>query len=206
MLLPPLTRLIPVSTRFAALVLALALGFAGCVTSRNAIHLDEDFKAQPGEKILFFPVLDARADQYDHVLVSRNVRDAMVLFVREKEYFVTQEREFAVQPSADFSNLEVAQFVELAPPGVKTPLLFVQVEKVQRELEELGETVTVTLSGYLVDPVRGVLLWQDRALGSSALNGLLVALSRGSIQYEASVNAARSLVSTMPSRSEVLPN
>jgi hypothetical protein len=180
------------------LLLAASLSLVGCLASRSAIHLDRDFAASPAREVLLVPVVDGRPEKFDHVLVSRNVRDAMVMFLREKKYTVTLERDFAINPTHDLNTLSIEELASLVPASARQPVMLVQVERLDRELEELGETYTVRVSGFLVDPRKPALLWQDRAFGTSSLNGLLTVLSRGSGQYEASVNAVRSLLVSLP--------
>ncbi|MFT4571375.1 MAG: hypothetical protein ACI8TX_002483 [Hyphomicrobiaceae bacterium] len=194
-----LFRASTLTTRPILVLLAAATLLAsGCVPSRRAIQLDGGFAENPSQSVVLLPVVDARFEKLDHVLVSRNVRDAMVLFLREKNYVVKTERSFAVAPRAELGDLSIEELVSLAPEGTQDPIAIVQVERLQRETEELGLTYRITVSGFLIDPVTKVVLWQDRTVGMSSLNGLLTVFSRGAGHYEAALNAVRSLLVSLP--------
>ena len=53
------------------------------------------------------------------------------------------------------------------------------------------------LSAVLVDRPGHRVVWRDVATASSTLGGVLTVFSRGSVQYEAAVNASRLLVQTL---------
>lgn len=184
-----------------AWVVLVGVLVSSCSTlTGGPISIDRDFKGAPPAEIQLLPVLDARQVKSDHVLVSRNVRDTMVEFLKTKNYRILVEREPLVAPPADLHDLTPEQMAALVA-GRKGPVMLVQVDRMTREREELGETYIVKLSGYLLDAPSSRILWRDSATGESSLNGLLSVLSRGSGEYEAAMNAARRLSASLPTRS-----
>jgi hypothetical protein len=173
---------------------------SGCALTDGPISIDGNFEKSPPAEIQILPVIDARQVRSDHVLVSRNVRDTTVEFLKAKNYRVAVERGDAPDAPGDLNDLEPEALAALVA-GRVGPVLLLQVDRMTREREELGVTYTVKLSGFLLDAPTSKILWRDSATGESSLNGLLSVLSRGSGEYEAAMNAARRLVASMPARS-----
>lgn len=166
---------------------------------RTPLELDAQLASAGIDKIVVLPVIDARADRFDYVSVGRNVAEASVRFVRDKGYQVSQSEAYGQRPAGpiDIDTVQAEALAVLAPEDVHAFLL-VQIERMDRHVDELGASYSVRLSGLLVDRDAVQVLWRDTASATSNLTGVLTVMSRGSSQYEAAVNAARALFETLP--------
>lgn|GEM_PF-1793382 len=182
-----------------AVLLCLAGGI-GCGV-RKPIEVDPQFGTAGVDKIVVLPVIDARSDRLDYVALGRNVGDATSRMLHQKKYRISQSDSYAQHPAGriDIDSVTAGEVVALVPEDVRY-FLVVQVERMDRSIDESGVYYTVWLSGLLVDRERGRVLWRDVASASSHLTGMLTLISRGSSQYEAAVNASRALLETFPPR------
>jgi hypothetical protein len=202
-----------------AVTFAASLSLAACTTARAPLAIEPALQAETIHEVLVLPVIDARPSRYDHAPVARNVEEATVRFLRERGYFVTTADEYAVRPQGpiDVHVATAEQLVPLAPEDAEYFLL-VQVERLEpgvdrtaardarrgdREEESVDQNVQTwdaRLSAVMVDKPNSRVVWRDVATASSTLGGMLTVFSRGSIQYEAAVNASRLLVQTLPDK------
>lgn len=183
--------------RLARILALTAVCLAGCQFEHQPIHLDKGFAEAPAPGIVVLPIMDVRFEKSDRIIIGRNVRDALLRFLEAKNYAPTLVHEAAAVAPADVNDLSAEELAALAPPGTGVFML-VQVDELEVDTGELGDSYEMHLSGVVVDPLGPAVLWRDRARGSSNLTGLLTVLARGSKRYEASVNACRSLMSTLP--------
>jgi hypothetical protein len=192
----------PVLHPILALLLAAAmLPVGACSVTREPLALDETLRPEDVDEIVILPVIDARPSQLDQVQIARNVGDATVRMLRERGYFVLEAEAFRQRPSGPL-DLDVADAARLSPlaPEDSKFFLVVQVQRLDRQMAEAGETYDAQLAAVLVDRVNGRVVWRDVATASSTLSGVLTVFSRGSRQYEAAVNATRALVDTLPKK------
>ena len=183
--------------RFTFMV-SVALLVASCGFEHQPIHLDKGFAESSAARVAVLPVVDARIDRFDHQIVVRNVRDAVIRFLEARNYGVDRLRAAATALPADLNEATVEELAGLAPADTELFLL-VQVDRLElADTGELGDSYEMRLSGVLIDPRIPAVLWQDRARGESNLTGLLTILARGSKRYEAANNAARRLLATLP--------
>jgi hypothetical protein len=199
--------------------LVVLLSLAGCTSPRTPLVIAPALEAEAIREVLVLPVIDARPTRYDHTQVARNVEEAMVRFLRERGYFVTTADTYSVRPTVplDLHIATAEQLVPLAPEDAQYFLL-VQVERLEpggdasqtryaRPIDRAEEGIDANvqtwdarLSAVLVDKAGARVVWRDVATASSTLGGVLTVFSRGSIQYEAAVNASRLLVQTLPDK------
>jgi hypothetical protein len=99
--------------------------------------------------------------------------------------------------ASDIGRMTNAQMAAAAPSDLRY-LMIVSVDRVTRDVGELGRTIAVKLSGRLVDIREQRELWRDTAEGDSDLAGLLTILTGAAPDYEAAYDASRSLFSTLP--------
>lgn len=181
-------------------LLACAVAGPGC-TARAPIQLDQGFASAGVETIVLLPVIDARPDRLDYVVLSRNVADATIRMLRAKGYRISESDGYLQRPAGpiDIDTAQAKELIPLAPPEARD-FLVVQVERMDRSLDELGASYSVRLSGLLVDRDGGRVLWRDSASAASNLTGVFTLMAHGSSQYEAAINASRALFETLPPR------
>lgn len=185
----------------AALALVVCVGAGSGCNVRAPLQLDEEFASAGVEKILLLPVIDARPDRLDYVVLSRNVADATARMLRAKGYLIAESDTYQQRPVGpiDIDTVQAETVVGLAPPEARD-FLIVQVERMDRSIDELGASYSVRLSGLLVDRDGGRVLWRDSASAANNLTGVFTVMSHGSSQYEAAINASRALFETLPRR------
>jgi len=171
----------------------------GCSGQRAPLTLDPSLDAASISEILVLPVIDARMVRFDQVQIARNVGDAVGRLLREHGYFVVEADRFEARPAEtlDVRTAEAGLLGTLAP-GDATHFLVVQVDRLERTVDESGEGWIAGLSAALVDGPGARILWRDAASAESSLSGMLTVFSRGSRQYEAAVNATRVLLDSLP--------
>lgn len=202
-----------------ALVL-VALVLAGCTSQRAPLALDSSFRAEDVDELLVLPVIDARPDPFQDVLLSRDVGDAMVRFLRERGYFTLAADAYGQRPTGplDLGRATFEQLVSLAPEDAGY-FLVVQIERLEpggkqdSSVSDARASATMVdrpggnqevpvvdarLSAVMVDRPGGRVVWRDVATASSSLSGFLTLFARGSRPYEAAVNASKALVETLP--------
>lgn len=190
-------------TAAVLVILVCLVGGAGC-NARVPLGLDADFASAGVDKILLLPVIDARPERLDYVVISRNVADATVRIMGEKGYLVSESDAYGQRPTGpiDIDTVEAKGLAALAPEDARC-FLVVQVERMDRSVDELGASYSVRLSALLVDRDAVRVLWRDTASASNNLTGMLTVLAHGSSQYEAAVNATRTLFETLPLHPDV---
>jgi len=188
--------------RFAtAALVACIVGVLGC-NPRKPLEIDPSLTSSARfDTITLMPVIDARPDRFDYLPLGRDVSAAAVQFVREKGYLVAQAESYAQRPpdSIDIDNVKAADLIALVPAEAHD-FLIVQIEKMDRTIDEAGVLYYVRLSAVLVDRDAARVLWRDVASANNTLTGFFTIVTRGSSQFEAAVNASRSLFSTLPAR------
>lgn len=192
----------PFAARTVAVLTLIACVVAGPGCSvRTPLELDADFAADGVGQILLLPVIDARADRLDYVVLGRNVADATVRMLRAKGYLISESDSYLRRPAApiDIDAVDAKALIPLAPLEARD-FLVVQVERMDRSIDELGASYSVWLSGVLVDRDAERVLWRDTASAGSNLTGIFTVMAHGSSQYEAAVNASRALFETLPRR------
>lgn len=202
----------------ASMCVALIL-LAGCASQRSPLAIEPALEAETIGEVVVLPVIDARPTRHDHPQVATNVEEAMVRFLRERGYVATSADTYNVRPDGpvDLHVATAEQLAPLAPEGAGYFLL-AQVERLEpggdasqtryaRPVDRAEEGIDANVqtwdarvSAVLVDKARSRVVWRDVATASSTLGGVLAVFSRGSIQYEAAVNASRLLVQTLPDR------
>lgn len=177
-----------------------AVAIAACAP-RTPIDLAPAIDPAAIEEIVLLPVIDARAARFEQVQIARNVADATRRLLREHGYFVVESDRFRERPAErlDLREASAEELVALAPEDADH-FLVIQLERLEREIDEDGESYNAQLTAVLVDRDARQVLWRDVASASSSLSGVLTVFSRGSRQYEAAVNAVRALVETLPAR------
>jgi hypothetical protein len=188
----------PLGLLLGALVAVVA---TGCSVQRVPISLDASLDTASIAEILVLPVIDARPARLDQVQIARNVGDAVGRLLREHGYFVVEADRFEARPpeALDVRTAEAGALGPLAPADA-THMLVVQVDRLERTVDESGEGWIAGLSAALVDRPGNRVLWRDAASAESSLSGMLTVFSRGSRQYEAAVNATRLLLNSLPKK------
>jgi len=150
------------------------------------------------------PIIDARPDAFHNVDVLAQVRRSVDNALTAKGYAAVPAdlkrggQRLTSGEIAGMSNSELAA----AAKGDPRHLLIISVEDVQRDVGELGKTIRVKLGGRLIDLDTHQELWRDIAEGDADLSGLLTVLTGPAPEYEAALDAARTLFSTLPDSPE----
>lgn len=184
------------------MLVAWFVGATGC-NARKPLEIDPGLASAGFETIALMPVIDARPtpDRFDYVILSRDVTEATARYLREKGYLVAQPDSYAQrQPDAiDIDSVQAADLVPLVREDAHH-FLIVQIERMDRTVDEAGVLYYVRLSAVLVDRDARRVLWRDVGSASNTLTGVFTVMMHGSGQFEAAYNAARSLYSTLPAR------
>lgn len=188
-------------TRRLLLPVLLSL-LAACTFERTPLAVAPSLETEAIDRILVLPVIDARPSPFEQVQVARNVGDSMVKFLRERGYVALSAEEFGERP-AEPLDLRLATAEQLLPlaPADAAWFIVVQVERLEAKRDENGQVYEARLAAALVDRARVAVPWRDVAISSSNLSGMLSVLTRGTVQYEAAINASRALVESLPDRS-----
>jgi len=196
-------RLVSTSVRVATIAL-LGLAVASCGPTRLPQYLSADLAEDKIDvtSISLMPVIDLREDQFDNVNIASQARSASKRLLAARGYVVvpdtaaTPDRPLSSGELAAMSDAELAELGEAHSPV----LLYVYVEKLDREFTDAGEQSRVTVSGVLIDRQTKQPLWRDKAVGQSNMTGLFTVLTGPSTEYEAVYQALRYLFSTIPKR------
>lgn len=175
---------------------------AACTFERTPLAAAPSLETEAIDRIVVLPVIDARPSPFEQVQVARNVGDSMVKFLRERGYVALSAEEFGERP-AEPLDLRLATAEQLLPlaPADAAWFIVVQVERLEAKRDENGQVYEARLAAALVDRARAAVPWRDVAVSSSNLSGMLSVLTRGTVQYEAAINASRALVESLPDRS-----
>lgn len=181
-------------------MLALAAGLVACTHTVVPEHLDAGYDPARIERLTLLPIVDTRWRKFEHVSLTRNVREATLQALREKGYEVAVADGFTgAVPSShqELLDLPAAELAKLAPADADVFVLL-QIESFEAEADELAPTFRLSLAGTIVERAGARMLWRDRAAGYSALTGVFAIFARASVEYQAAVNTVNELFQTLP--------
>ncbi len=206
-----------------AMTLVAMVSLVACTSSRTPLAIEPALEAEPVEKVLVLPVIDARPSRYEHTQVARYVGEAMLRHLRERGYFAVASESFNVRPEGalDVHVATAEQLLPLAPveedakyfvlvqverlePGVDVNALTRDARQVDQQeagaVDSNPQRWDARVSAVMVDRPGARVVWRDVATASSSFGGVLTVFSRGSVQNEAAANASRLLVQTLPDK------
>jgi hypothetical protein len=172
----------------------------GACSTRKPVYIAPDIAQIRMPVIRIAPIVDVREHPLQDVQVIIRVRNAVEVALGEKGYLVAPvsfSREDQRVSAGDLAAMDDADLARLAPPDT-SHLMVVSLDRLENDVDELGRTSRIKLSGRLIDVAREKAIWRDTTQGDSDLGGLLSVLSGSSPTLEASYDAARSLFATLP--------
>ena len=163
--------------------------------------LDGSVGPEVVDEIVLLPVIDARPTPFEQVRVASDVGDATLRFLRERGYVTLSAERFRERPAGpiDLDAATAGELLALAPED-KRYFMLVEVRRLEPTYDGRGHTWDAQIAGVLVDRAEPRIVWRDVATATSTLGGALAVFVRGSGPYEASVNASRLLVESLPSK------
>ncbi len=187
-----------------AAIVSLVVLSSSCAPAREPLFFSKQFDPAAVRTVALPPIVDVRADRFEHVLATVRARHAAERVLSTKGYTV-EEIELPEQIRS-MTPLEASRIsaepLARAFAGVDTHVLLIFLERLEQEGEGPGQT-SVTISAVLLDPRNQRVLWRDRSAEHSTLGGLLTVLSGGSASYEAVYQAVRGVLRTLPARRPV---
>ena len=183
----------------ATVVVLFALAFlASCAAERRAIYSAPDLAQRGIGSIQVAAIADERPFPGAQLAIGSQVGHALVQALSARGYR-TVSLGRAAAPAVDaVIDASAAELLAAAPAGERY-LLFVSVEQIRFELDEIGSDARVRLAAVLVDAEAREVVWRDRAEQESSIAGAGLARTSLSVpRYEAIYRTAVSLVSSLP--------
>lgn len=169
---------------------------AGCAVTQPAFYRASEFKPESIDQITLLPAVDARIDKDVAVNLEDRLRGEAATILKRKGYAVVLSgisRETAELTNDNLRTTDPALIKRLGPPGARRIMVLALID-----LNVVGNTDKVEVSGFLYDKEKGSLLWRDTTIclvGDGGIFGVLVNDRRGDIDVSAAVS---SLLESIP--------
>jgi hypothetical protein len=169
---------------------------AGCAVIQPAFYRASEFKPESIGQITLLPAVDARIDKRVTVNLEDRLRGEAATILRRKGYTVVlngTSRETAALTNDNLRAADLALIKRLGPSGARWIMVLALID-----LNVVGSTDKVEVSGFLYDKEKDALLWRDTSIclvGQGGIFGVLVNEGRGDIAVSDAVDC---LLESMP--------
>lgn len=161
----------------------------GCAATQPAFYRAFEFRPESIGQITLLPAVDARIDKNVPVNLEDRLRGEAATLLKRKGYAVVlsgASRETIELTNDDLRAADPALIKLLGPPGARWIMVLALID-----LNMIGNTDKVELSGFLYDKEKGTLLWRDTGIclvGQGGIFERLINSERGNIAISYTVN------------------
>jgi len=160
----------------------------GCAVTQPAFYRASEFKPESIGQITLLPAVDARIDKQVAAHLEEPLRQKAATILKRKGYSVilSDSRESTALTNDSLRAADPALIKRLGPPDARWIMVLALID-----LNVVGNTDKVEVSGFFYDKEKGTLLWRDSAIclvGRGGIFGMLVNGGRGNIAISDTVN------------------
>ncbi|MCK4565330.1 MAG: hypothetical protein KAU94_11735 [Verrucomicrobia bacterium] len=177
--------------------------FSGCVMTKLADYMHEDFDAQSIETVHVLPVLDHRIDQSKSLKLDKWVHPVVERSLKQRGYSSSFHTDPALAAwiSRDMLESPNSEFVARLQPQAAKWILLLVLEDSQSKMS-FGSTGTAEMSGYGFNKETGEMVWRDKEVGKCGQGGLAGMMVKGFMERSAIEMATTEVLQTIPVREE----
>lgn len=183
-----------------ALIGALFL-LEGCAVTQPAFYRASEFKPESIGQITLLPAVDARIDKNVAANLEDRLRGEAATILKRKGYAVALSA--ATRGTAELTNdnlraADPALTKHLGPPEARWIMVLALID-----LNVVGDTDKVEVSGFLYDKENGTLLWRDTSICLVGREGGIFNISTNAVMGNIGIAAAAdTLLASIPERAK----
>lgn len=173
----------------------------GCAVTQPAFYRASEFKPESIDQITLLPAVDARIDKNVAVNLEDRLRGEAATILKRKGYTVVLSaatRETAELTNDNLRAADPALIKHLGPPEARWIMVLALID-----LNVVGDTDKVEVSGFLYNKENGMLLWRDTSICLVGRESGIFNISTNSVMGNIGISSAvDTLLASIPERAK----
>jgi hypothetical protein len=185
---------------WTVLIVGVLIQITGCATPYNkAAFMSTDFHPAQIDTLTVMPVLDLRINKEKEFDLDKIVHKVVETELKKRHYKYAIVKNRALIANIDQDSLESRDnkwISNIDSNGGRWILIIALLDSYSKLT--FGATANAEISGYIYDKNNSELIWQQKAIGSIGMGGLIGMSMKGLMEHDAILQAAQNLMTSIP--------